>query len=153
MSLLPSSMYNTRRGYALAQWLLQDVQYVANILSTLLGDTGSFDNLLSALQLHAKLERLRHRSGCHAGHTRIVATLALVNTNVCPRLHADYVTVSPFCGSVYLKGLLDPAMERPPLCVMHAGAGAVHLLWTGHRVCCQQRRGAAAPAAPSVQRH
>lgn len=153
MSLLPSSMHNTRRGYALAQWLLQDVQYVANILSTLLGDTRSFRCQFSAPQVHAVLDGLRHRSGwCHAGHNQIIATLALVNSTVCPRLHADFVSVSPLCASLYLKGGLIQQWRGHP-CVMRAGAGAVHLLWTGHRVCCQQRRAAAAPAAPAVQRH
>lgn len=37
VSLLPSSMYNTRRGFALGQWLLQDIGEVAALLSALLG--------------------------------------------------------------------------------------------------------------------
>ena len=40
---------------------------------------------------------------CHAGHNQIIATLALVKTTPCPRLHADYVTVSPYFLSKLLR--------------------------------------------------
>ena len=54
-------------------------------------------------------------ANCNAGHNQIIATLALVKTTLCPRLHADYVTVSPLRSGLLGKNRDDPAASRPPL--------------------------------------